>query len=64
MEEYGIPIDAVGGTSMGAFVGASYCSSLELNEVNRQMEDFCRGMNSCRLYLDLTLPILSVSTGM
>ncbi|KAJ8038768.1 Patatin-like phospholipase domain-containing protein 7 [Holothuria leucospilota] len=62
MEEYDIPFDAVGGTSMGAFVGASYCSSLELNEINRQMEDFCRGMNSCRLYLDLTLPILSVST--
>ncbi|KAJ8038769.1 Neuropathy target esterase [Holothuria leucospilota] len=63
LQEYSIPIDVVGGTSMGAFVGAAYSSCTCLEQLEDNMKVFCAGMNSYEPYMDLTIPVLSVSTG-
>uniref|UniRef100_A0A6Q2YIH3 lysophospholipase n=1 Tax=Esox lucius TaxID=8010 RepID=A0A6Q2YIH3_ESOLU len=52
MEEAGIPIDIVGGTSIGSFIGALYA------------EERSAAMNSVfKTILDLTYPITSMFTG-
>ena len=33
LEEAGVPIDCVAGTSMGAIIGASYCAGLSIDEL-------------------------------
>lgn len=33
LEEAGVPIDCIAGTSMGAIIGASYCAGLEIDEL-------------------------------
>ena len=33
LEEAGVPIDCVAGTSMGAIIGASYCAGLSVDEL-------------------------------
>src|SRR5271169_2771700 len=36
LQEEGIPIDLVAGTSVGALIGAAYCSGATLDEMERQ----------------------------
>jgi len=57
LEEAGIPIDRIGGTSMGAIVGAQYARGLgwqELLDVNR------RGWVVMRPHKAYTLPLISL----
>lgn len=57
LEEAGIPIDRIGGTSMGAIVGAQYARGLgwqELLDVNR------RGWVGMRPHKAYTLPLISL----
>lgn len=35
MEEYGVPIHMIAGTSMGALVGGVYCSGMNMHLVER-----------------------------
>eukprot|EP00607_Mallomonas_marina_P010550 CAMPEP_0182418908 /NCGR_PEP_ID=MMETSP1167-20130531/3287_1 /TAXON_ID=2988 /ORGANISM="Mallomonas Sp, Strain CCMP3275" /LENGTH=1191 /DNA_ID=CAMNT_0024593387 /DNA_START=314 /DNA_END=3889 /DNA_ORIENTATION=- len=64
LEEAEIPIDFVGGTSMGAFVGALYASRQNVDEVQVIVEQWASGMGSLWSYVrDLTLPITSYFNG-
>ncbi|XP_071839133.1 neuropathy target esterase sws-like isoform X2 [Apostichopus japonicus] len=58
-----VDIDMVGGTSMGAFVGASYCMSTNVEELKQQAALFCKGMNSWWKYLDIDMPYISFTSG-
>jgi predicted acylesterase/phospholipase RssA/CRP-like cAMP-binding protein len=53
-----IPIDVVGGTSMGAIIGALLALEWSSEEMRRRLEEMYRSPK-----LDLTLPIVSLMTG-
>jgi predicted acylesterase/phospholipase RssA/CRP-like cAMP-binding protein len=64
LEEAGIPIDVVGGTSIGAFVGALYSRDADIVPVYGHAKRFCGRMASLwRFVLDLTYPSCSYTTG-
>lgn len=64
MEEEGIPIDVVGGTSMGAFVGALYARHADAVPIFGLAKKFSGRMASMwRFALDLTYPTSSYTTG-
>lgn len=60
LEELGIPIDRLGGTSMGAAIAAQYAAGLtpaEMIDLNR------RGWVGFRPHRDFTLPMISLLSG-
>ncbi|KAM0279825.1 hypothetical protein ACHAQH_004376 [Verticillium albo-atrum] len=64
MEEAGIPIDVVGGTSMGSFVGALYARHADVVPIFGLAKKFSGRMASMwRFALDLTYPTSSYTTG-
>ncbi len=59
LEEHGIPIDLIGGTSAGSFIAAQYAMGWgydRMLEINKQH-------SSIRSILDLTIPVVSLATG-
>jgi predicted acylesterase/phospholipase RssA/CRP-like cAMP-binding protein len=59
LEEAGVPIDMVGGTSIGAVMGATYAMGWSHDErVERAVNSFVRS----RFLLGLTLPMVSLSS--
>jgi len=58
LEEAGVEIDLIGGTSMGALVGAL----LTMDAPAQRMVDFGRTFSARRKLLDLTLPLVSFLT--
>ena len=63
-EEAGIPIDMVGGTSIGAFVGSLYASDNHAVSLYGRAKSFAARMFSkWRLVLDFTYPTTSWTTG-
>ncbi|EJT74530.1 lysophospholipase NTE1 [Gaeumannomyces tritici R3-111a-1] len=64
MEESGIPIDIVGGTSIGSFVGALYARHADVVPIFGLSKKFSGRMASMwRFALDLTYPSASYTTG-
>jgi lysophospholipid hydrolase len=64
MEEAGIPIDIVGGTSIGAFIGALYARHADVVPIFGLAKKFAGRMASMwRFALDLTYPSASYTTG-
>lgn len=64
LEEAGIPIDIVGGTSIGAFVGALYAWDADVVPMYGRAKKFGGRMASMwRFALDLTYPSASYTTG-
>lgn len=64
LEEAGIPIDIIGGTSIGAFVGALYSRDADIVPVYGHAKRFAGRMASLwRFVLDLTYPSVSYTTG-
>lgn len=64
MHEYDIPIDMVGGTSMGAFVGAAYSRNPTMESVEIHVKSFCDSMGSLwDKVMDLTYPYASMFSG-
>lgn len=64
LEEAEIPIDIVGGTSIGAFVGALYSRDADIVPVYGHAKRFAGRMASLwRFVLDLTYPSISYTTG-
>ncbi|KAF1987154.1 lysophospholipase NTE1 [Aulographum hederae CBS 113979] len=64
MEEAGIPIDIVGGTSIGAFIGALYAWDADVVPTYGRAKKFAGRMASMwRFALDLTYPTASYTTG-
>ncbi|KAB8437364.1 hypothetical protein FH972_025044 [Carpinus fangiana] len=64
LEEAGIPIDIIGGTSIGAFVGALYAWDADMVPMYGRAKKFAGRMASMwRFALDLTYPTASYTTG-
>jgi lysophospholipid hydrolase len=64
LEEENIPIDVVGGTSMGAFIGALYARELDFVEVYKQAKRMSRsGSSRLNFLLDLCFPFISIFAG-
>ncbi|KAF9881724.1 patatin-like serine [Colletotrichum karsti] len=64
MEEAGIPIDVVGGTSIGSFIGALYARHADVVPIFGLAKKFSGRMASMwRFALDLTYPTASYTTG-
>eukprot|EP00668_Euglena_longa_P018846 GGOE01023493.1.p1 GENE.GGOE01023493.1~~GGOE01023493.1.p1 ORF type:complete len:1339 (-),score=400.06 GGOE01023493.1:352-4251(-) len=62
--EVGIPIDIIGGTSMGALVAGLYSMHLNMALVLRDYEVYCRKFNCKSAQLqDLTYPFTSIFAG-
>lgn len=60
IQESGIPIDVIGGTSMGAIISALYALGLD----HQSMVEICkRFFVDQSALLDLTFPIVSITTG-
>jgi predicted acylesterase/phospholipase RssA/CRP-like cAMP-binding protein len=60
LEEKKIPVDLIGGTSMGAFIGAQYACDLDWRSM---LEHNRRAFVESGSLMDYTLPMLSVVTG-
>lgn len=64
LEENGIPIDFVGGTSIGSFVGGLYAKEHDLVPIYGRAKKFSGRIASLwRMALDLTYPATSYTTG-
>ncbi|KAN0070974.1 hypothetical protein V8E54_011139 [Elaphomyces granulatus] len=64
LEEAGIPIDIIGGTSIGAFIGALYARDADVVPMYGRAKQFAGRMASMwRFALDLTYPSVSYTTG-
>ncbi|SCU98638.1 LADA_0H14422g1_1 [Lachancea dasiensis] len=64
IEEHGIPIDMIGGTSIGAFVGGLYAKECDIVPIYGRMKKFAGRVGSFwRLLTDLTWPVTSYTTG-
>ncbi|XP_007567697.1 neuropathy target esterase isoform X1 [Poecilia formosa] len=64
MEEAGIPIDIVGGTSIGSFIGALYAEERTAVRTKQRAREWSKSMNSVfKTVLDLTYPITSMFSG-
>ncbi|KAI8320414.1 patatin-domain-containing protein, partial [Martensiomyces pterosporus] len=63
-EEAGIPVDMVGGTSIGAFMSGLYAQHPDSVAIHGPVKAFSRRMSSMwRFLLDITYPILSYTSG-
>ena len=64
LEAHGIPIDFIGGTSIGAFVGGLYASEYNSVSIYGKVKKFSLRVSSYwRSVLDLTYPVTSYLTG-
>lgn len=64
IQEAGVPIDMVGGVSIGAFMGALWCSERNITTVTQKAREWCKKMTQWGLQLlDLTYPITSMFSG-
>lgn len=64
LEDQGIPVDIIGGTSIGAFVGGLYAKDYDFVPVYGRAKTFSSRMASLwRSLLDLTIPLTSYVTG-
>uniref|UniRef100_A0A4W3GQS8 lysophospholipase n=1 Tax=Callorhinchus milii TaxID=7868 RepID=A0A4W3GQS8_CALMI len=64
LHEAGIPIDLVGGTSIGSFVGALYAEERNFNRTKTRASQWAKEMMSFfKKVLDLTYPITSMFSG-
>lgn len=64
LEESGIPIDYVGGTSIGSFVGGLYARDYDLVPIYGRAKQFASRISSLwRMAFDLTYPATSYTTG-
>lgn len=63
LEENGIPIDHIGGTSMGAFIGGLYAREGDiLSSAGRAKQFSSRMGNIWRMLSDVTYPIVAYTT--
>ena len=64
MEEHNIPIDMVGGVSIGAFNGAVYCEELKAEDMEPRVFSWCQDMSSLwKKVMDITYPITAMFSG-
>lgn len=64
IEDQGIPIDMVGGTSIGSLVGGLYARDYDLVPIYGRLKSFAGRISSIwRMLTDLTWPVMSYTTG-
>lgn len=64
LEEYGVPIDHVGGTSIGSFIGGLYAKEGDILSSSGRAKKFSGRMgNIWRMLSDVTYPIVAYTTG-
>ncbi|XP_032117793.1 patatin-like phospholipase domain-containing protein 7 isoform X6 [Sapajus apella] len=64
LAECGIPVDMVGGTSIGAFMGALYSEERNYSQMRIRAKQWAEGMTSMmKAALDLTYPVTSMFSG-
>jgi lysophospholipid hydrolase len=64
LEEFGIPIDHIGGTSIGAFVGGLYAHEGDAISSSGRLKQFAGRMgNIWRMLSDVTYPMVAYTTG-
>ncbi|XP_062398636.1 patatin-like phospholipase domain-containing protein 7 isoform X2 [Sardina pilchardus] len=64
MIEAGIPIDLVGGTSIGSLMGALYAEDKSTSRMTARAREWCMEMTSMfKKILDLTYPVTSMFSG-
>ncbi|XP_066141369.1 neuropathy target esterase sws isoform X4 [Euwallacea fornicatus] len=64
IQEAGIPIDMVGGVSIGAFMGALWCQERNITTVTQKAREWSMKMTQWwRQILDLTYPMTSMFSG-
>ncbi|KAK9814559.1 hypothetical protein WJX72_007850 [[Myrmecia] bisecta] len=64
LDDAGIPVDVVGGTSQGAFMAGLYAQGLSWEAMHSAVRNYAAQMASVRhLLFDLTLPLISVFSG-
>ncbi|KAG7099787.1 hypothetical protein E1B28_001599 [Marasmius oreades] len=64
LEEYGIPIDHIGGTSIGSLLGGLYAREGDILSSSARAKQFSERMgNFWRILSDVTYPIVAYTTG-
>ncbi|KAJ7308042.1 hypothetical protein JRQ81_008544 [Phrynocephalus forsythii] len=64
LNEAGIPVDMIGGTSIGSFMGALYAEERSYTQMRIKARQWAMNMNSVfKTFLDLTYPITSMFSG-
>ncbi|KAI0778777.1 patatin-domain-containing protein [Trametes elegans] len=64
LEDYGIPVDHIGGTSIGAFIGGLYAREGDIISSSGRAKQFSGRMgNIWRMLSDVTYPIVAYTTG-
>ncbi|KAJ8102015.1 hypothetical protein POJ06DRAFT_194638 [Lipomyces tetrasporus] len=64
LEEAGLPIDIVGGTSIGSFVGGLFARDADIVPIFGRLKKFSGRIGSLwRMFFDLTYPATSYTTG-
>ncbi|ODV67179.1 hypothetical protein HYPBUDRAFT_153073 [Hyphopichia burtonii NRRL Y-1933] len=64
LEKHGIPIDLIGGTSIGSFVGGLYAMDYNIVSIYGRAKKFAKRVSSLwRSIFDLTYPVTSYITG-
>ncbi|MEQ2256307.1 Patatin-like phospholipase domain-containing protein 7, partial [Ilyodon furcidens] len=64
LNEAGIPVDVVGGTSIGSFMGALYAEEKSSSRMRVRAREWAMGMTSYfKKILDLTYPVTSMFSG-
>ncbi|XP_074028943.1 patatin like phospholipase domain containing sws isoform X4 [Leptinotarsa decemlineata] len=64
IQEAGIPIDMVGGVSIGAFMGALWCQERNITTVTQKAREWSKKMTQWwRQILDMTYPMTSMFSG-
>ncbi|KAI5957133.1 NTE1 [Candida jiufengensis] len=64
LERHGIPIDLIGGTSIGSFVGGLYAKDYNIVSIYGRAKKFSKRVASLwRMLFDLTYPVTSYITG-
>ncbi|XP_074061205.1 patatin-like phospholipase domain-containing protein 6 isoform X2 [Macrotis lagotis] len=64
LEEAGVPVDMVGGTSIGSFIGALYAEERSASRTKQRAREWAKSMTSVfEPVLDLTYPVTSMFSG-
>ncbi|KAJ7654724.1 hypothetical protein B0H17DRAFT_1099713 [Mycena rosella] len=64
LEEYGVPIDHIGGTSIGSLIGGLYAREGDILSTSGRAKQFSSRMgNIWRILSDVTYPIVAYTTG-
>eukprot|EP01006_Ploeotia_vitrea_P047981 TRINITY_DN67184_c15_g12_i1.p1 TRINITY_DN67184_c15_g12~~TRINITY_DN67184_c15_g12_i1.p1 ORF type:complete len:1393 (+),score=677.77 TRINITY_DN67184_c15_g12_i1:35-4213(+) len=63
LDEAGIPVDVIGGSSQGAFMSALYAKHLDWRRMLQPARAFCNLFKLSGMVQSLTLPVLSYFTG-